>query len=228
VQASRTPIAVFDLDGTSVNGQSGSLISQYLLRHHVVSLPSAARLAWWGIRYKLRLPHRQGEPREVILRSLNRAQPNAVRETMHTFHDEVMVPRYYQEALSEVARRKAEGCVTLLVSATFHEVAERAANYMGVDAFVATEMQQGPDGQYLALVAGEVVEGKEKVRAVARWADEHLGSGSWYIAYAYGDHHSDQQLLCSAHKAYVVNPSYALKFSAKRHQWDILKWGTTL
>ena len=146
---------------------------------------------------------------------------------MHTFHDEVMVPRYYPEAIEEVRRRREEGCVTLLISATFHEVAESAASYLGVDGFVATEMQRDEQGAYLPLVAGEVVEGREKVQAVARWANQNLGEGTWYIAFAYGDHHSDQQLLCSAAQAYVINPSYALKLSAKRHRWDILNWGAT-
>lgn len=228
METNRTPIAVFDLDGTAVDGQSGALISQYLLRHGVVTLPSAARLAWWGIRYTLHLPHRQGEPREIIVRALNKRGNKSIEQTMYDFHDEVMLKRYRLEALEEVRRRKEEGCVTLLVSATFHEVAERAAEYLGVDGFVATEMQRDEAGAYVPRVLGEVVEGTEKVRAVTRWANEHVGEGAWYVAYAYGDHHSDEELLSTAQHAYVVCPSYALKLTAQRHGWDILNWGTTL
>ena len=123
----KVPIAVFDLDGTLVNGQSGSLISLYLLKHGVVDVPRAVRLAWWGARYKLHLPQRQDEPREVILSALNRSMPNDIRQLMRDFHDEVIVPRYRPEALPEIWQRKQEGNVTLLASATFLEVAERAA-----------------------------------------------------------------------------------------------------
>lgn len=48
---------------------------------------------------------------------------------MHRFHDEVLLPRYRAKAREEVARRRAEGCVTLLVSATFKAMADVAARH---------------------------------------------------------------------------------------------------
>ena len=223
----KVPIAVFDLDGTLVNGQSGSLISIYLLKHGVVDLPRALRLAWWGARYKLHLPQRQDEPREVILSALNRSMPNDIRQLMRDFHDEVIVPRYRPEALPEIWQRKQEGNVTLLASATFLEVAERAAEYLGMDGYVATEMEQDDTGAYTGLVEGEVTEGKEKLNAVVRWADEHIGAGSWYISHAYGDHISDVSLLAIARYPHAVCPSYLMKFAATAHKWAILNWGTS-
>jgi phosphoglycolate phosphatase-like HAD superfamily hydrolase len=100
--SSRTPIAVFDLDGTLVDGQSGSLFSIYLLKHGVINLPRAARLVWWGARYKLHLPQRQDEPREVIMAALNRSHPDDIAQIMREFHAEEMVPRYRQSMIEEV------------------------------------------------------------------------------------------------------------------------------
>ena len=223
----KTPIAVFDLDGTLINGQSGSLISLYLLSRKVVSVPRATRLAWWGARYKLHLPQRQDEPREVIIAALHDRTPEEIRQTMRDFHDEVMVSRYRSEGVREVARRKEEGCVTLLASATFRDVAERAAEFLNMDGYVATEMQRDASGDYTGNVEGDVTEGKAKLDAVIKWASDRFGTDGWYIRYAYGDHGSDVPLLSTARTAFAVNPSYLMKLAAKRRKWAILKWGTS-
>ena len=46
-------VAIFDFDGTIVDGQSGALFTTYLLRHGIMRLPRALHLGWWGLRYKL-------------------------------------------------------------------------------------------------------------------------------------------------------------------------------
>ena len=224
----KTPIAVFDLDGTLIDGQSGSLISLYLLSRKVVSLPRAARLAWWGARYKLHLPQRQDEPREVILAALNQQSPDEIRQMMRDFHDEVMVERYRPKGVAEVRRRADEGCVTLLASATFRDVAERAAEHLGMDGFVATEMERDDSGDYTGRVEGDVTEGKAKLDAIVRWANDHYGTDGWYINYAYGDHISDAPFLSIARHPFAVEPSYLMKQLSKRRKWTILAWGTSL
>ena len=60
-------IAVFDFDGTVISGQSGLLFSAYLLRRHLSSIARTLKLVWWGARYKLHLPQRQEEARELVV-----------------------------------------------------------------------------------------------------------------------------------------------------------------
>ena len=218
-------VAVFDFDGTSIKGQSGALFTTYLLRSGVMSLPRALRLGWWGIRYKLHLPYRQGEARELVLGALNDRTADEVDSLMVRFHDEVLAPRYRAQALEEVARCREAGMVTLLVSATFDAIAAVAADRMGFDGFVATKMERDDHGAYTGQVDGPVVAGPEKYLAVARWCDEHLGEGRWELARAYGDHHSDKYLLDRADEALAVCPGKTLYALAKRRRWEILDWG---
>lgn len=218
------PLAVFDFDGTVINGQSGLLFSKYLFSQGYLSTAKAMRLVWWGARYTLHLPYRQGESREIIFDALSSLKPDQVAKLMHTFHDTVLVPRYRSAALAEVARRKEDGCITLLVSATFLDIARAAARYIGVDDLVATDMELDENGDYTGEVEGEVIAGPAKTRAVESWANEHIGEGKWYIAWAYGDHHSDQDLLGSANKAFAVSPGATLKRASRRKNWEILDW----
>ena len=217
-------LAVFDYDGTIIDGQSGSLFSRYLLSHGLISVRTGSRLLWWGVRYKLHLPYRQDEARELIFRDLGRRGHDEALRIMRAFHDEVLRPLYRADAAAEVRRRHEEGCVTLLISATFEEIARLAAEELGVDGFAATCMECDASGAFTGKVAGEVVAGPGKCRAVERWADAHLGTGAWVIAYAYGDHFTDEPLLERAETPFAVDPGTTLARIARRRMWQILEW----
>lgn len=218
-------VAVFDFDGTVIDGQSGWLISLYLNKKNYVSFSRAARLVWWGIRYKLGLPHREEEARELVLGAIAHKSPEEVDQIMCDFHDEVLLPLYREEALQEIKKRNNEGCITLLLSATFQQIADRAAECLSMSGAVATVMERAEDGSYTGHVEGEVVEGSVKPIAAARWSDEHLGEGNWTLAYAYGDHKSDVPLLEMAEEPFAVTPKKKLSPVAKRKGWTIVEWG---
>ena len=44
------------------------------------------------------------------------------------------------------------------------------------------------------------------------------------LAYAYGDHHSDVDLLSRAKEAFAVCPGSTLRPIAKKRGWQILDW----
>ncbi len=219
-----TRLAVFDYDGTSMDGQSGSLFTTYLLSHGMMSLPRALRLGWWGARYKLHLPYRQDEARELVFGALSEMDADTVARVMEQFHEDVLLRRTRAKAVGEIARRREEGCVTLLVSATFEGIAEAAAKVLGVDAVLATRMERAEDGSYTGRVEGSVLAGANKYLAVREWADKKYGEGAWQLAYAYGDHHTDEDLLSHAQKAYAVCPGTTLRSIAKKRNWEILDW----
>lgn len=217
-------VAVFDFDGTSIDGQSGSLFTRYLFSHGMMSPARLARLAWWGIRYKLHLPFRQGEARELVFGALGGRSSEDVDAIMTRFHDEVLAPRYRPQALAEVAACHEQGLVVLLVSATFEPIAEVAARRMGADGFAATRMERDARSRYTGHVDGPVVAGAEKCRAVEAWCDAHLGAGNWVLERAYADHHTDAPLLEAAREARAVCPGKTLAINARRRGWPVLDW----
>lgn len=217
-------VAVFDFDGTSIDGQSGALFTTYLFRNRLMSPARLARLAWWGIRYKLHLPYRQGEARELVFGALSEMTNDEVDAVMRRFYAEVLAPRYRPQAVEEVRLRKAEGCVTLLVSATFEAIAAAAAAAMGMTAAIATRMKRDANGNYTGEVDGPVIAGIEKYRAVERWCNESLGAGCWELTWAYADHHTDKDLLARAKNPRAVCPGKTLRPVAKREGWIICDW----
>lgn len=220
----RARIVAFDLDGTLLDGQSGTLILRYLRKLGYVRLSTFVACAWWGVRYKLHLPFRQSEVRERIFADLHGLDPDEVRGLMRRFHQEVMVPRYRRDGVAEVRRHVEAGEHVALISATFDDVAQAAAEYLGCEAALATVMGRDADGRFTGEVEGEVTAGPEKVRRIRAWADETFGPDGWRLVAAYGDHHTDLPMLEAAERCYAVNPGPTLRREAERRGWQVLSW----
>lgn len=220
----RVSIAVFDLDGTLLDGQSGTLVLGYLLRHGLVSKRAGAKAAWWGIRYKLHLPFRQSEVREIIFSEIGALGPERVCAIMCDFHDEVMVPRYFSRGVEELRRHEEAGEQTVIVSATFDAIAQAACAYLGASVALATHMERTEAGVYTGRVQGEVVAGAEKARRLRAFADERFGPDGWRVVCAYGDHFTDAPLLEMAERPFAVNAGPTLRREAARRGWPTLSW----
>ena len=218
------PVAVFDYDGTCISGQSGLLIARWLLRKKYLSLRSAAGLAWWGFRYKFHLPYREERSRELIFHDLAPLGSEQIHSIMVDFHREVLLPLYRPAALREIAERNEQGCATVIISATFEDIAKEASLYLGTDGFVATQMECDGFGQYTGNVLGKVITDEAKVEAVRQWADEFIGKDSWNLMYAYGDHHSDINLLSEAICPVAVCPGPTLLKAAHKNDWPVANW----
>lgn len=219
-------LAVFDLDGTSIDGQSGELFTRYLFSHGLVSPWNILRLIWWGLRYRLHLPHRQEEAHEVLFKAFDGKDFKSTSELMRNFHDEKLLPRYRPEVFDEIKKRKEEGCIVLLVTATFSGIAEVAGEYLGVDGVAATHMALDVAGLFTGGVEGEVVQGEAKLLAVYEWAKAKIPGSFWELSYAYGDHHSDRALLQAAQTGFAVCPGVTLKRHARKRGIQILHWSS--
>lgn len=217
-------IAVFDFDGTLINAQSGTLFTKYLLFHGYITPLSALKVILWGARYTLHLPHDQNAVRGYLIDDLSCRSRDEVMEIMARFHDEVLIRHYRSSGFEQIRACHEDGCVCVLVSATFYGIAQAAARYAGLDAFLATRMEVTEDGRITGKVRGFVVEGEGKIRVVNQWADETYGPGNWVIEYAFGDHHSDEEMLAAAQHPYAVDPGRTLRSIARRRGWPVVLW----
>ncbi len=220
----KTKIAVFDFDGTCIDVQSGALFSRYLLTHGYLKPKTVIKLLRWAFRYLFHMKRSEDEPREALFADLNHMTGDEVDQLMVKFHDEIISSEYRKDAMDEIKQLQDQGYVVLLVSATFAPIARRAAEVLGIQTVLATEMQKDSEGHYTGKVEGLAVVGQEKTRAVERWANEHIGEGKWVIAKAFGDHYSDAYILDASSEGYAVSPGGTLKRIAKKNDWTILDW----
>lgn len=221
-----TPVqlAVFDFDGTSINGNSPVMLVRYLVRRRMLKNTVVIRILLWAAAYKLRLPQNESWVRGLVFRAFLGMPKEQADEIMKTFYDEVVEAQYRKQA-DEVMRAHAEaGHEVVIVSATFEPIIVRAMERHCFDLQISTRMRVDAEGRYTCEVEGMPVEGTEKLNTIRRFADERYGVGKWELGYAYGDHHSDRTLLATARHAYAVTPDKPLARTAKCEGWEILDW----
>ncbi|NPD31575.1 haloacid dehalogenase-like hydrolase [Eggerthellaceae bacterium zg-1084] len=223
-QRGRVQVAVFDFDGTSIEGSSPVLLVRRLARSSKLRPSVVARIALWGAAYKLRLPQSEAWVRGLVFTAFEGRPRDEVDAFLRAFYDDAIEPRFRPEAHAEMERLHREGCVVAMVSASFEPIILRAMELHPIDCQASTRMKVAADGTYTCQVEGECVEGEAKLTALTQLCDGLYGAGAWELAHAYGDHHSDRALLRAAREAHVVSPDRPLSRTARNERWRRLDW----
>ncbi|MDY2626519.1 MAG: HAD-IB family hydrolase [Coriobacteriales bacterium] len=218
----KVPIAVFDFDGTIIDGQSSVALVLLLIRKRLMSLPEAVPVGWWGLRYKLHLPHEQYEVRSRVFEKLLPLTVDEVDRLCDELYRKKLVPEMREQAVNIIERYKSHGVEVLIVSASFESIISRVSRGLGVHQ-ISTKMKV-KDNHYTPELAAAPVEGYEKPHQLKEWANERYGEGGWRLVAAYGDHHTDIPLLSMAEHGYAVEPDWLLGQMAKSEGWTVLRW----
>ena len=217
-------IAVFDFDGTSIEGSSPSRLVSRLIAERKITPLTTVKIGLWGLAYKWHLPQNEAWVRGQVFRAFDGEPKEEVDAYLRSFYDKLIEPRFRPLADEEMSKRSKEGCTVVVVSASFEPIVVRAMENHPFDAQISTRMAVSPDGTYTRAVEGKPIEGAEKLVVLKRWADAHFGEGKWELGYAYGDHHSDETLLAAAKHPFAVCPNTGMSKIAKQRGWPVLDW----
>jgi len=141
------------------------------------------------------------------------------------------VPRFFPEAIDQIAWHVRQGHAIVLVSGTLAPLAAEVGLALtmrlavrGVAATVAvcaTRLEES-GGRWTGRIVGEAMFGEAKGRAVRRMIREN--NFNVEQCYAYGDSLSDRWMLEGVGRAAVVNPSWRLARFARKKKWPVLTW----
>jgi HAD superfamily hydrolase (TIGR01490 family) len=146
-------------------------------------------------------------------------------------HAEMAVPRFFPQAVNQVAWHARQGHAIVLVSGTLAPLAREMALALTVRlavrgiaasvAICATRLEEN-DGRWTGRIVGEAMFGEAKGRVVRQLAKEE----GFELArcYAYGDSASDRAMLEGVGRPCVVNPSERMERLARRQGWAVLAW----
>ena len=222
--AQKVQIAAFDFDGTSIEGSSPSWLVNRLIFTHRLSPATSLKIGLWGIAYKWHLPQNEGWVRGQVFRAFEGMPKDEVDQYLYDFYDEWIARRFRPKADEAMLQRREEGCSVVVVSATFEPIVLRAMQSHPFQYQISTRMKVAEDGTYTREVDGDCIEGEAKLVALKHWCDGRYGEGNWELAYAYGDHHSDEPLLSAARQPFAVTPNTGLSAIAKKRNWPVLDW----
>ncbi|WP_080798134.1 HAD family hydrolase [Arabiibacter massiliensis] len=217
-------LAVFDFDGTSIEGNSPVLLVSHLMGERMLKKRILARILLWAAAYKLRLPQNEAAVRGLVFTAFEGKPAEEVDAFLARFYDERIAPVFRPEADAAMRAHAERGDTVVVISATFEPIILRAMEHHPFENQISTRMRIAPDGTYTREVEGRPVEGQEKLAAVKRFGDERFGPGNWVLDSAYGDHHSDRAVLSAAEHAYAVSPDRPLSRTARAQGWTVLDW----
>lgn len=119
-------LAVFDFDGTSIEGNSPVLLVAYLTNKGMLRKRVLIRIIIWAIAYKLRLPQNESWVRGLVFRAFRGRPQEDVDKFLYEFYDCVIEERFRPLAQETMQRHCEEGCEVIVVSATFEPIVRRA------------------------------------------------------------------------------------------------------
>lgn len=220
----KVQVAVFDFDGTSIEGSSPSWLVNRLIFERKISLRTSLKIGLWGIAYKWHLPQNEAWVRGQVFSAFEGRPKAEVDAYLAGFYDEYIAKRFRPAAAAAMRERSDEGCEVVVVSASFEPIVMRAMESRPFDHQISTRMKVSADGAYTCEVDGRPIEGEEKLVALRHWCDGRFGEGNWEISYAYADHHSDRPLLAAAAHPFAVTPNSGMAKIAKAEGWPVLDW----
>jgi HAD superfamily hydrolase (TIGR01490 family) len=217
-------LALFDLDGTLLPGDSDHAFGQFM-----VDIGWAEGEAWRTRNDAFYAQYQAGtlvlaeyvDFATAVWRTRDPAEAEAAHER---FMREVIVPMIRPTALGLVRAHQAAGDLVAVVTATNEFVTRPIARAFGVDQLLAVELATGDNGRYTGAIRGTPTFREGKVDRVQSWlADRGQAWSDFDEVLFYSDSINDLPLLEFVSTPVATNPTPALEAIARERGWRILQ-----
>lgn len=219
---SRPAVAIFDVDGALLRGDSFAVFLTVALRCYprLIAGYAAAKLcsASAGV---LRIEHRATGYDLALRWVISRLSADELAHATDIFLDEVLQSQLRPGAIDHlIQRRKAGDRIVFATTAFDFYVGPMAARLGGAEV-VATRTLLSPNGQILPKLDGSICRGAEKL---ARVKALFAGTRRPPFVRAYASHEADFPLLAWADAGTAVNPNPALADEAAALGLAVVDW----
>jgi HAD superfamily hydrolase (TIGR01490 family) len=217
LEKTSSPIAIFDLDYTLLDGDSEVLLSRFLFERGLVDAGFLAHIEDYYRDYE-RGQLNVFEYEEFLLHPLTLLPLETLRQFQREYLERIR--RLIRPAMLEwVNWHRAQGHTLLLITASNSFVAEPIAELLGFPHLICTRVER--DGQQMTgKLTGIPAFRAGKVQRMETWLCQQglTLKGS----YAYSDSHNDLPLLELVDHPVTVSPDPLLKTHAQDHGWAII------
>lgn len=213
--------AFFDLDRTLIPGSSLFLLARGAYERDMFRVRDLLRFAWGQALFQLKGEDPRGMEmsRESTLGFVTGKSQEELLAMGREIVEERIIPRVYADIVHVIESHKERGDLTFLVTAAPIELASQIAEELGMTRAIATISEVDSGGFYTGRLAGDVMHGPAKAKAVAEVAAE-FGVDLLDCA-AYSDSINDLPLLESVGDPHAVNPESELARVARTRGWRI-------
>ena len=210
--------AFFDVDGTLLSVQSGTLYIGYLRRNGMMGRGDQARIYWGYITYRLGILNMRRLV-EVTSRWLAGRPETDVAEHCRDWY-ETEVKRYVRPEIVDLVREHQDrGHVIALLTGGTHYLNDHIAADIGVEHVLASELEV-VDGRFTGKPIRPLCYGKGKLVHADRFVDRT--GVSLEHSYFYTDSITDLPMLERVGHPRIVDPDPRLRREARSRGWDVV------
>ena len=215
--------AFFDVDGTLVK----SNIVDYYIHFATRDLTPLQRTLWLagfafkGVFYFILDLISRSRFNEVFYRNYRGLPIDQMATWSQVNFEQIIRPRIYPSALDCINQHKARQERIVLVTGSLDFIMAPLAEFLDVDATLATSLTV-ENNHYTGQLSGLAVGEEEKARLVNEFAEREGINLSQ--SYAYGDSHADLPMLNVVGHPVAINPDAALNKAAEREGYAINSW----
>jgi HAD superfamily hydrolase (TIGR01490 family) len=215
-------LALFDLDGTLLSGDSDSLWCEFLVDQGVLD----DSFRYLGEEMALRYAAGTVIPKafyDFFAGTLAKLEPSAVQTLQARFLRDRIRPRIPDDSRALLQRHREAGDTLVLTTATNRVISELTAADLGMDHYLCTELEQ-VDGRYTGRTSGILNMRTGKIDRLRQWLAES-GQPEQVLKSAcfYTDSINDLALLSVVRRPIVVDPDPRLESIAIRNGWTVLR-----
>lgn len=215
-------LALFDLDGTLLSGDSEALWCGFLVEQGLLDPTFGERSDEISRQYVAGTVNPKAFC-DFYAGTVAGRRSADLRPIRERFLQEVIRPRIPDDSRRLLAQHREAGHTLLLTTATNRVVSELTAQDLGVDHYLCTELEE-VDGQFSGRTTGALNMRAGKVDRLRRWLAE-TGQPETLLkeAHFYTDSINDLALLSVVRQPTVVDPDARLESAALRKGWNILR-----
>lgn len=214
-------VALFDLDRTMIDCNSGRLWVAHEWRGGRIGLRDVAWAGWWLGRYSLGIGDGLDRAFEAAVAFYAGVDEEDVARRTAAWFEEEVAPRLRPGAERALAEHRERGDRLVLATSSTLYVARAAAERWGFDDIVCTRMEV-EEGRFTGRIA-VLAYGEAKLTATRAWAEQagvDLGEAAFYT-----DSVTDLSLMLDVGRPVAVNPDRELLREAGTRGWPIEDWG---
>jgi len=215
----KSQLAIYDIDGTLIEGESQKYFLTYLFKKGHLSPVVYARILIWFIFYKTGFAKDPRVPLELVLLCFIDWDIKKIDDLARDFVRSCLRDKFYPEIQTILQADLKASLRVVLVSNAIEPITKAIADLLGVREYLCTQLER--NGRKLTgRIFGNIVYGVNKREAVLKYSE--LNGYDLNLAHAYADHLSDRYLLKSIGHPTVVNPTWKMLRLANRSNWPII------
>lgn len=216
-------LALFDLDGTLLAGDTDVLWCEFLIDEGLLDRETFAAANHDVAERYARGAIAAADFAAFYAATLAGRSPAEWAPLRDRFVAAAIAPRLGAASFELVARHRGAGDRLVLTTATNRYLTAPIAARLGIGDLVATDLETGAGGRFTGRASGIINMREGKVARLAAWLEaEGLSMTSLAMATLYSDSINDLPLLCAVGMPVVVDPDAQLGAEALRRRWPVI------